>query len=81
MVPVLPMDDDEPLMPEPALPMELLPLKLDEPLVDGGEVDDDPEAEPDAAVFSCGSPVAWSRQCVAAEIAPEPVPGEDGLDD
>jgi hypothetical protein len=51
------------------LPVELLPLIPDEP--------EEPAPEPEEAVFSFGWPVAWSRQWVAAEIEPDPVP--DGL--
>ena len=57
---------EPPLLPPlPLASVELLPLI------------EEPEAEPDAADFSFGWPVAWSRQWVAAEIEPEPVP--DGL--
>lgn len=63
------------LLPELPLPMALLPPA--EPLVDGEEV----EVEPDAAVFSFGCPVDLSRQCVAGETAAEPALDEDGLED
>lgn len=74
LLPELPLPR-ELLLPELPLPMALLPLA--EPLVDGEEV----EVEPDAAVFSFGCPVALSRQCVAGETAAEPALDEDGLED
>lgn len=67
LMPVEPLAPELPLVLPLAMPLELLPLPMEpllpepaKPLVDGEEVEaePDPEAEPDAAVFSFGCPVA-----------------------
>lgn len=55
-------------VPAPALALLVDAEPLAEPLVAAPEVDLD--ASPEAATFSLGWPVAWSRQWVAAEMLP-----------
>jgi len=67
---VLPEDvplDVEPEGPEPVVPPGLV---LELPAAD------DPNPEPDAALFSFTAPVTGSLQCVAAETSP-PADGDD----